>query len=192
MADTQIKVSVKCCNLLFHGCDTEYVKNVCHGNCCKSSAKEYDITVAINKTEEEKIIDAGGIVVQGLLQRINNLCPFQNEDWLCAIHDSGYKPFGCTAAPFKLNKNGTLIIWHRYYMLRCYGNGSPAYKVFRQSLDKIFGAAESERICSILDSGTTQQFIAAKISKENYDILCEYSNIESGKQVSNKFVEWFK
>jgi DNA modification methylase len=113
--------------------------------------------ISILPSEELKIKAAGGRVASGLLQSDpkTKKCPFKTPQDLCGIHFTEYKPFGCIASPFTLNKSDTLIVRNRYKMLKCYKDGArlPAYKAFRASLDLIFGAAEAERVCGHLERG---------------------------------------
>ena len=58
-------------------------------------------------------------------------------------------------SPFKLNNNNTLIIRNRYKLLPCYDSikGDYAYRVFKSSLDLIFGDDIANDIAKHLDAG---------------------------------------
>lgn len=94
-------------------------------------------------------------------------CPHISPDGLCRIHFTPDKPFGCIASPFTLNKANTLIIRNRYSMMKCHGEGDYAYRVFRASLDLIFGKEEAQRICDYYDHNDGD--LTAYMTKENYD-----------------------
>jgi hypothetical protein len=143
--------------LKFNGCDLDYIKNVCKASCCQSSVSKTGIVVTIHPTEEDKIVNRGGIIKEGLLQPKKGCkkCPFKTDDHLCGLHFTEDKPFGCIASPFTLNPKDTLIVRNRYRMLKCFNDGKkiPAYKAWKSSLDLIFGKEESERITNHLDMG---------------------------------------
>lgn len=166
--------------LKFNGCDLDYIQNVCKARCCESSVSPSGIVVSIHPTEEETIKAKGVEVKDGLLQPKKGCkkCPFKKEDNLCGLHFTEDKPFGCIASPFTLNKNGTLIVRNRYKMLKCYNDGKklPAYKVFRASLDLIFGKEEAERICNRLDEGSGD--FTAYIPAENHNKLMHNDDIK--------------
>lgn len=162
----QVRVSARSARLRFHGCDPEYIRDVCHGRCCEGSA---GLMVVVHPTEAAAVAAAGAtispylsLIAQGGLLRpadpaargAKQICPFKAPDHLCSLH-GGAKPFGCVASPFTLNGNDTLIVRNRYKLLRCYDDGPrlPAYVAFRVSLDLIFGAAEAARICGHLEEG---------------------------------------
>jgi len=82
------------------------------------------------------------------------LCPFKGKTYECNIHFTPNKPIGCIVSPFALNKNNTLIIRHRYIHLPCRDDsGKPAYKAFRDSLVKIFGRKQTNKLWEHLDAG---------------------------------------
>lgn len=177
-----IKVSAKMARLRFNGCNRDYIKKVCHGACCRSSTA--GMLVTIHPSEKEKIKARGGVVKNSFLQPrpTEKHCPFQNKDFLCDLHRTPAKPFGCIASPFTLNKNGTLIIRNRYKLLKCYNKGKrlPAYKAFRSSLVLIFGEEEATRISNHFDKGGGNLY--AWISHQNFDILMENDAIKHSLQ----------
>jgi hypothetical protein len=179
----KVKVSAKSAHLHFHGCDPQYIADVCHGRCCEGSN---GLMVSVHKTEIAALEMYGvtfsrppGMVVDSLLLVPRNpekrgsaqLCSFKTSKHLCSLHGAGPKPFGCVASPFTLNKNNTLIVRNRYKLLRCYNDGPrfPAYVAFRASLDLIFGTTESARICTHLAEGGGD--IVAEMTELNWCIL---------------------
>lgn len=94
------------------------------------------------------------------------------------MHGSEDKPFGCIASPFTLNKQGTLIVRNRYRLLKCYGDEptEPAYRVFRQSLDMLFGNEEATRLCEHLDNGGGD--ITGYMHRTAYEMLLENDAIK--------------
>ena len=130
--------------------------------------------VTIHPSEISKIAAYGVKVVDQFVQPNpgERRCPFQhNESHLCDLHTTQDKPFGCIASPFTLNKNGTLIVRHRYISLKCYNDGKkiPAYKAFKASLDLIFGPEEANEICRKLDGGGGD--FTARMPAANYEKL---------------------
>jgi hypothetical protein len=82
-------------------------------------------------------------------------CPFK-RDGLCSLHDTPDKPFGCVASPFTLNRRGLLVVRNRYKLLPCYrlqGPKGPAYRVFRSSLERLFGSDATTALTEHLDAG---------------------------------------
>lgn len=159
-----IKISSKWAHHLFT-CNITYITEQCKGRCCRGTGK-----IIVSLLPEEEIIqqDNGFKVIDGLLQADpdTKLCPHQLPNGLCNVHGTELKPFGCIASPFTINENGTLIIRRRYSMFKCHGQGEPAYKTFRSSLDLIFGIKEAQIICDKLDQNTGDFY--AKISEDNY------------------------
>lgn len=160
----KVKVSAKSMRQPFHGCDPDYIKNVCHGRCCESSVNPRGIMVTIHASERHMIEAAGGRVdSDGFLHAENKRCPFKTNDDLCGLHGTGsnqtteignQQPFGCRASPFTLNKNDTLIVRNRYRLLKCYKDGdAPAYIAFKTSLIMLFGAIQYKKMAAHLDEG---------------------------------------
>jgi len=157
-----IKISTNWLNKKFL-CSYDYILKECKGRCCQSSDK---ILISLLPNEINNFIELGRKVENNLLcADSRNICPEKNDNGLCNLHNTHLKPFGCIASPFTINKNNTLIIRYRYSRLKCFGNGEPAYKVFKPSLDLIFGKDESERICKEIQENKTD--IIANITEEN-------------------------
>lgn len=189
-ADTvQVKVSAASARQEFHGCEPDYIKDVCHGRCCRSpqSSTGTGTMITIHPSEEAAIAAQGGVVVDGLLQprEGEQVCPFQGaEDHLCGLHGTPAKPYGCIASPFTLNDNGTLIVRNRYRQLCCYkdtredGTQLPAYVAFRASLDLIFGEDEAARVCAHLEAGGGD--LVADMPARSFAMLTENDQIKHG------------
>jgi hypothetical protein len=131
--------------------------NGCKGNCCDAPSRPTGTMITVHPSEQAHIERLGGVVVGGMLQPRpgEKVCPFK-KDGLCGLHFGGPKPVGCTISPFTLNPNGTLIIRNRYRVLPCFkgkGRKDFAYRVFRSSLDAIFGKANTAVLCAHLDAG---------------------------------------
>lgn len=154
----RVRVSAACARLLFHGCDPAYIATTCHASCCQSSTSKTGTLITIHPSEQAALEARGATVAGGLLQPRagERRCPFKTAEHLCGLHGGPDKPWGCIASPFALNKHGTLIVRHRYVVLKCYADGPapvPAYVAFRASLDLIFGAEEAGRICGHFAAG---------------------------------------
>jgi hypothetical protein len=155
---TLVRISAKSARLMFTECGPACIEqNGCNGNCCDAPSKPSGCMVSIHESERERIERYGVGVLEGFVQPVEDArgCPFK-RDGLCVLHGTPDKPFGCIASPFTLNANDTLIIRNRYKLLPCYrgpGAKAPAYKVFRSSLDVIFGESASSKICGHFDMG---------------------------------------
>jgi hypothetical protein len=170
-----VKISNKSLKLLFHECTPEYIKTVCKGKCCESA--KHGTIITIHPSEEETIKLCGGVVKDGLLQS-KDKCVFKTKDNLCSLHATGKKPFGCIASPFTLNKNNTLIVRNRYKLLKCYkeSDKKPAYKVFQESLDEIFGMDIAELICETLDKSDVDFYV--NMPNEKREMLIKNDQIK--------------
>lgn len=154
-----VKVLAKDANLEFIKCGKDCIDYGCTAECC-DGPKGKPCKVSILVAEIEKI-ETYGVKVKGAYlqpRKGEKLCPFKTEDHLCELHDTDHKPFGCIAAPFTLKGEDTLVVMERYQKLPCrtYAKkhgGQPAYKVFRASLDEIFGGDEAEVMCEWFDEG---------------------------------------
>jgi DNA modification methylase len=177
-----VKVSAKMARLPFHGCDPEYITTTCHASCCDSSTSPTGTMITIHPSEEHKLEPYGVVIAEGFLQPRagEKKCPFKSAASLCALHQTPDKPFGCIASPFTLNTHNTLIVRHRYKLLRCYDDGPklPAYRAFRASLDLIFGAEEAQRITDHLDTGGGD--LTAMMPVTAYGMLRDNDDIKRG------------
>lgn len=151
-----IRLSRASLTLRFHGCTPEYIRDVCHGRCCRSSTDPSGTSVAVLPDEEAALRDRGAEVADGLLVPRARSCPFQCSGGLCGLHATPDKPFGCIASPFILTSRDTLIVRNRYKLLKCHrdhkDSGLPAYVAFRASLDLLFGPAQARGLCDDLGS----------------------------------------
>lgn len=147
---TSINVSVAMMHQQFHPCSISFIKNVCKGYCCEGTT---GLSIPVVEGEEQDRIESLGATIQdGLMYPDERgLCPFKNNDGLCAINDK--KPFSCTVSPFSLNKTDTLIVRNRYRMLLCYKceNSMPAYLAHRWSLVSIFGEEETRSLIETIE-----------------------------------------
>jgi hypothetical protein len=168
----KIKISNKSMKLKFHGCDYDYIKSTCHSKCCDST--KYGTLITIHPSEEMKISNLGVQVNNGLLVA-GKTCPFK-VDYLCSLHDTESKPFGCIASPFTLNKNDTLIVRNRYKMLKCYPGGVPAYVAFRSSLDLFFGVNEADMLCNRIETSNNDIFVG--MNDNIYNMLKDNDTIK--------------
>lgn len=161
----KVKISGKWIKKKFR-CSVDYIKNVCHGGCCTGSDK---VLISLLPDEEKRQEELGFKVKDGKLcaSSSTHKCPHIQPDGLCKIHFTPDKPFGCIASPFTLTKGNTLIIRNRYSRMKCFGDGEYSYKVFRASLDLIFGKEEAQRICDYYDRNDGD--LIAYMPKANYE-----------------------
>lgn len=153
-----ITISAPMARLPFHGCEKDYIKQICKGVCCHSSISKSGIIVSVLPEEEAGLKKLGAEIKGGLIQAIDRRCPFKTIGTeLCSLHNKGLKPFGCRISPFSLNNTGTLIIRNRYRLIRCYNKGPkiPAYVAFKSSLIELFGDKEYQDIKNAFDSDLT-------------------------------------
>lgn len=181
-----VKVSAASARQMFHPCEPDYIRDVCHAACgCRGSSSEPakrlgGICVTVHDSETDHIANLGATVLNGfILPDDRGMCPFNDKDGLCGIHDKG-KPFGCAASPFTLNDNDTLIVRNRYRLLKCYKDDGavPAYVAHRASLDRIFGADEAARIARHLDDGGDD--LTATIDPASYAMLRDNDDAKHG------------
>jgi Fe-S-cluster containining protein len=178
----EVRISAASARLKFNGCDPDYIRDVCHASCCRSASAPGGALVTVHPSEELKILNRGEQVKEHMIVPRDGRCPFQGKkDNLCKLHGTGDKPFGCVASPFTLNRNGTLIVRNRYKSLKCYDDGrrQPAYVAFRASLDLLFGADESARICRHLDAAGGD--VTARMPVTNYRILVDNDAAKRGE-----------
>jgi Fe-S-cluster containining protein len=161
----RVRVSSRWLKLRWHGYEPDYIQNVCKGACCRSSTGPAQVYVT--EAESRRLhVDRGE---DGMIP-CTGRCPLQEATNLCRAHPR--KPFGCTASPFTVNKNGTLVCRHRYVSLKCYEDGPhprPAYIAFRDALVAIFGVRETDRIAAHLASGGGD--LEADMPRSSYDAL---------------------
>jgi hypothetical protein len=162
-----VKISSKWARHLFR-CDADYIKSNCYGRCCEGKD---GTLISLLPDEERRFREDGHAVEGGLLMASpeTGKCPFKTEVGFCSLHGTERKPFGCVASPFTLNDNDTLILRRRYAMFKCHGSGEPAYVVFRNSLDIIFGIELAAEICGKLVGGSGDFVVSLPSNK--YDSL---------------------
>jgi hypothetical protein len=150
--------------LRFHGCEPEYIRDVCRGRCCHAPSRPGGTLITIHRNEAEAIAARGGTVLNGRLVT-QGACTFKDPDSaLCALHETPDKPFGCIASPWTLSqpRGVSLIVRNRYKMLVCYATNTerrggdasgfqPAFRAFRRGLNLILGDAEAARVCGLLE-----------------------------------------
>lgn len=147
----QIKISSKSAQLKFLECGPTCIKKKgCKSKCCDAPKHPTGTRIHLTPDEAKNLTAKYGVTVKdGFLQPRDGkrVCPFKTDDYLCSLHGTDDKPFGCIVSPFMLNKNDTLIIRNRYKRLPCYDkqHGQPAYKTFKDSLVALFGKAQTRR-----------------------------------------------
>ena len=171
-ATVPVRVSAASLRQRFNGCEPDYIRDVCHGACCRRSSG--GISVAVAPPEVAALQRRGAVVIDGLMQPAigSGVCPFQHGmTHLCTLHDTPDKPFGCIASPFILTSRDTLVVRNRYRLLKCYNDGKriPAYVAFATSLRLLFGPRQAAAIAAAMDAGEGDQ--RAEMSRWAYDML---------------------
>ncbi len=168
-----IKISNKMMKIKFHPCTKKYIKSTCFGRCCHSSTGSAKVSIENNLIDRFK--KRKQKVVKGLLVINNKVCLFFDKSF-CTLHDTRDKPFGCIVSPFKLNKNDTLIVRHRYISMICHRQGTkPVYKVHKKSLILVFGKEQAKKISLRLNKSSDD--FSVKILIKKYDVLKERETI---------------
>ena len=178
----EIKVSVKWLQKLFN-CTQEFIKSTCKGMCCEGGKK---ILVSV-LPEEEHLHSACGVVDGKLKAAEKGKCPYKAESGLCNVHGTPSKPLGCLVSPSTINKKGTLVVRHRYIMMKCYGQGEPAYKTFKSSLVALFGEEETSKIITAIEEGKEE--VTAHIDDGLYDKLRYLDGIKVDEKKDDKAPE---
>ena len=156
---TSVIVSAAQMRQRFHGCEPDYIRDVCHAACCRSSVSPTGTLVAVMPSEEAAIKGLGAEIKNGLIQPRpgEKHCPFEGPTHLCELHAGPHKPWGCRSSPFTLSPSGKrLVVRNRYRLLRCYKDGDnpkPAYLAFYTSLETVMGSATAQDIRHHLDAG---------------------------------------
>ncbi len=148
-----VTISAKSARLLFQGCTTDFIAEICHGACCHYKNLPEGTIVKVEEDQRGALVELGATFVNGIMQTVNRRCRFFDEGkYLCQLHTTGLKPRSCIQSPFTINKNDTLVLRNRYKLLPCYGaqGSKPAYKAFSASLTLLFGAVEATRIITHL------------------------------------------
>jgi len=163
-----VRVSAAQLRQPFNGCEPDYIRDVCHGACCRSSTGPAQVVLL---PAEVAVVRRYGADTTGL--RIDadarGRCPFQHDaSNLCTLHDTDAKPFGCSVSPFILTNPRPptlpcLVVRNRYRLLKCYDDGRrlPAYLAFAASLEYLFGVDTADALTRLLDAGDNADAEAA-------------------------------
>ena len=152
---TAVTVSAASMRQPFHGCEPDYIRDVCKGACCRSSVDPSGVRIRVLPVEVAVLRARGAVVIGDRVQPVDHHCPFQTDVQLCGLHGTPDKPFGCIASPFVLTSRDTLVVRNRYRLLKCFRDGDrPAHRAFHASLVLLFGAAEAARISAAVDAGS--------------------------------------
>lgn len=152
---TIVRVNIPALQQRFRPCDPDFIRDVCHGACCRSTTDPTGIAVVVTPAEAVRLRRRGADVDDetGRIVPQNRRCPFQAADtFLCTVHADD-EPMGCAISPFTINPTNTLIVRNRYRLLKCY-NGPDAIPVahaHRRSLEMIFGAGATTVIVNAVD-----------------------------------------
>ena len=172
-----ITISGKWLRTTWHRCATTFIDESCAGRCCQGGRGK--VLVAVLPEEQNTLQQIGADVVDGMLQADSrNLCPFKLDDGRCQLHATENKPFGCQSAPFILNKNGTLVIRHRYIHMPCYGGDVPAHMAFMRELRFLLGDGEARAVRNAAIGGEDK--LAARMPYQNYIALMRLHGVRHG------------
>jgi 1-aminocyclopropane-1-carboxylate deaminase/D-cysteine desulfhydrase-like pyridoxal-dependent ACC family enzyme len=173
-----VRISSKSMRQRFHGCDPDFIRDVCHAACCHSSTHPTGVRITVHRSERAAIEARGGVVGDdGMLApgEGTKRCPFEGaETHLCGLHFTPDKPVNCITDPFTLSPGGrTLVVRNRYRQFKCYNTGPRlhAYVAFRAGLDLLFGAEQAAAICAHLDAGGGD--IDAEMLPRMHDIMVD-------------------
>lgn len=175
MTTTTVKVNIGAISRqMFHPCDPDFIRDVCHAKCCRSTTDPTGIAVVVTRKEALNLMRLGATVdpTSGRVEPVNRRCPFQHPDThLCTIHGPD-EPAGCVISPFTINPTGTLIVRNRYRLLPCFkAEGSvPVAHAHRRSLEAIFGPEGAAAIITLVDAGNDTT-IALEVPTSIVDML---------------------
>lgn len=157
-------------------CDPKWIcsEEGCSGRCCRSGGGNSG-PIAL-PSEEKALRRRGAKIVAHEVQsskerKTGNLCAFQAENGLCTLHNTPDKPMECIVSPLRVLENGTVVIRHRFYQLKCHKAGTPvpAYDAYFASLVKLFGRSQAQRIKAEAARGVDR--IEAKMDPEAYKAM---------------------
>lgn len=188
----EVKVSAKSMRQMFRPCDPVFIRDVCHASCCESSTSDSGTLITIHPSEQDRIIEIGGKVEDGLLvpRDGERKCSFKTDENLCGLHGTGDKPFGCIASPFTLNSHNTLIVRNRYRMLKCHkAEGAiEVYKAHPESLKIVLGEDVAAVVTEHFDQGGGD--IVVEVDPATVSMIRENDQIKKGKHTGDGSVRW--
>jgi len=174
----KIKISYKSLIQKFHPCTPDFIKNVCHGNCCLTDNGLKNCHIAIVSSDFRKLEKYNIKIKNGLLQT-DKRCIFQDNDGLCKIHETNdYPTFSCRIPPLTLNKNNILIVENRWRNFKCFRvkeGKIPVYFSHRKSLEAIFGEEKTKFIINWLETKKTD--LEIDIDDEIYQEMMKKTEI---------------
>ena len=68
-----VKISAAMARQRFHGCDPDYIRDVCHAACCRTKANPQGMLVTIHPSERAAIERRGGKVAGSVSAKVNYL-----------------------------------------------------------------------------------------------------------------------
>lgn len=152
-----IKINPRALRQMFRPCDPEFIRDVCHASCCRSTVDPSGIAHVIAPDEIETWRALGVEVADsGKVAAVDRRCPFQDgKTHQCQIHESPAMPKGCVISPFTVNDSGTLLVRNRYRLLKCFkAEGAiPVYQAHRLSLVTMFGEEQTAIIDEAMARG---------------------------------------
>jgi hypothetical protein len=164
MNTIKVKISAKCAREKFEGCSPDYIRNICHGRCCWTTAPDGTISAGVFvEKDQRRVLRNNGAEFNeiGVMKETScGHCSMQKADGLCKVHAKlangiPVKPRRCYISPWTLTTKNTLIIRNRYRRLCCYNAAPaiPAYRAFATGLMELFGDFETFRIVEHFDNG---------------------------------------
>jgi len=181
----EIRASSKNMRQEFNGCEPDYIRDVCHAACCRSSVVPEGFQVVVHKSEEDALRALGAKIEGGRIRPQEpgqKHCPFEEQpSHLCALYNNEARPWGCGAPPFALAPGWrTLIVRNRYRLLKCYKDGRrlPAYRAFASSLAQVLGEAEAIRLTAHLDDGGGD--LQVQMPRRSFDLLVHKTEASLG------------
>lgn len=157
---TPVRVNIDAMRQMFRPCDPDFIRDVCHAKCCRSSTDPTGIAVVVSPVEAVRLRRRGATVDDdtGRVAPVARRCPFEDPtSHLCTIHADGEEPLGCVISPFTVNASGTLIVRNRYRLLPCFkADGAvPVAIAHRRSLVVLFGEEHAATIVRLVGLADT-------------------------------------
>jgi Fe-S-cluster containining protein len=156
-ATVPVRVNIAAMRQMFRPCDPDFIRDVCHAKCCRSTTDPTGIAVTVTSAEAVRLRKRGAVIddATGRIEPVDRHCPFEAQDGshLCTIHADGEEPLGCVISPFTVNANGTLIVRNRYRMLPCFKAPGAQFVAVahRRSLEYVFGEENAALVIRLVE-----------------------------------------
>jgi hypothetical protein len=193
----EVRINANEMKMLVNPCTVEFISKICFARCCSYNAFSLGHALIMPLENEieyfKKFSNSKRAVYDeklGIIRLESKKCIAQNcNTFLCNLHNTGNKPFGCRIMPLTL-KNGYIRIrgFIRSYYCQKHNfinvERVPFYIGFRQSMVAVFGEKETDRIIKEIESGKEE--ISVNISETNIQKMNDIRKIFAKISKSSK------